>query len=178
MDALVPPLSPPLPPQGASPSWAASPGARSPPSGAGAGGTRVTLLTHAYLTTGVPMRYRTVLSNALDALGAASATAQRLGAVITTAAKLSGAPEQRTYIAYEGSAALGFIKVGPRQLFISVPGYVREGGGGGSGGAGAGGGARGSRADAYRAGEGGLGPRMVEMAPLCVLDFFVFEAYR
>jgi hypothetical protein len=33
----------------------------------------------------------------------------------------------RLYIASNGNKALGFIKVGRKQLFLSVPAYVRDG---------------------------------------------------
>jgi GNAT superfamily N-acetyltransferase len=74
----------------------------------------------------------------IDALGKASATAQGLGAVITTLSKLRSASDHRLYIYCVGGLVGGMLKVGYKHLFV-----------------------RNLRAE------------LVEMTPLCVLDFFV-----
>jgi hypothetical protein len=69
------------------------------------------------------------LQAALDALGVASAEAQRLPAPITSAARMACDASQRVYVAlpwgYSGGGApcapLGFLKVGQRALYLAVP---------------------------------------------------------
>ena len=62
----------------------------------------------------------------LDVFGQRSAKAQKLGAPITSFAKLSGASEQTLYMQHDGNKALGFIKVGKRRLFIHHHGRMKE----------------------------------------------------
>lgn len=157
------------------------------------GNVSITLLRHEYLCCAMPHATKQMLAQLIDSLGEASARAQRLPAVITTYQKLLQSSDQRTYIAYDGRAALGFIKVGHKQLFVSVPAYVRH--------------ASPSKAEVgvqigrsaaidrrvshgrghvnvpeVRAPTGsgidGAGSSIVEMTPLCVLDFFVCESVR
>ena len=66
------------------------------------------------------------MSSLADAIGQASAVAQGLHAPVTSAARLVAAPDQTCYVAVEGRSALGFIKVGRRQLFIAHGGSLRE----------------------------------------------------
>jgi len=83
------------------------------------------------------------LCHVVDAMGNASARAQQLGAVITTAAKLAANPDQRLFLLVdrEAGVAIGLLKVGPKRLFL------RDG-----------------------------AARLHEVAPLCVLDFYVHES--
>ena len=139
------------------------------------------------------------LQAALDALGAASAEAQRLPAPITSAARMACDASQRVYVAlpwgYSGGGApcapLGFLKVGQRALYLAVPPRAAGSAGvpdpsalvsslaaaaaaaaaGSSSDRRGGGGARGSRR------LGGAGS-MWECSPLCVLDFYVEAAAR
>ena len=54
----------------------------------------------------------------IDAMGTASAKAQRLPQVITTAGRLFST-DNKIYMKAEGKRVIGFIKVGKRNLFIS-----------------------------------------------------------
>jgi GNAT superfamily N-acetyltransferase len=132
----------------------------------------VTLLSSHYLTAGAPWRDRALLGELLDTLGALSARAQGLPTVITTAARLASSPTQRVYVAFDGYRAVGLLKVGPKDLFVTTPvGVVGGNSGGGGYGIGAARGAAG--------GGGGRAPgSMVEVHPLSVLDFFVLESHR
>ena len=66
-------------------------------------------------------RGRSPLCDIVDLMGAASAKAQGLGAVITTADKLK-ASDHRVYLIADRASrsALGLIKVGVKKLFIRV----------------------------------------------------------
>ena len=56
----------------------------------------------------------------IDAMGEASATAQGLGATITTHAKLMQSQgDQKLYIVVQGSKALAILKTGDKNLFIA-----------------------------------------------------------
>ena len=77
---------------------------------------------------------KSLLETLVNTLGDASAKAQGLPAPVTTLLKLqtsgdaaNGGCAHRMYIASLGNKAFGFIKVGRKQLFLSVPSYVREG---------------------------------------------------
>lgn len=119
------------------------------------------------------------ISFILDALGSASAAAQRLPAAITSASRVAADATQRVYVARDAATAraLGFLKVGQRTLFISTPAAVA--------------GTRladpstfiaslASRGDASARGRAVArgGGALWECAPLCVLDFFVEESAR
>ena len=135
------------------------------------------------------------LQVALDALGVASAEAQQLPSVITSASRMATDATQRVYIArpwdYAGQqpcAPLGFLKVGQRALYLAVPSRAAHCGpvpdpstlvaslaarssGGAEGGRQRGRGAEGGRR------LGGAGS-MWECNPLCVLDFYVEAGAR
>ena len=103
------------------------------------GGDNITRVTSDTIRSGRYGRYSKEVKAVIDSLGNASAEAQQLGSVITTASKLQSS-DHVVYIASNSKSALGFIKVGHKKLFIhSYNGTI------------------------------------VEMVPLCVLDFFVHE---
>jgi hypothetical protein len=140
---------------------------------------------------------KSLLEILVNTLGDASAKAQGLPAPVTTLLKLqtsgdaaNGGCAHRMYIASLGNKAFGFIKVGRKQLFLSVPSYVREGKSRSA-----------KRCDMITKGEipGGqtttempTSPRLLsrgggsssmgivnqEISPLCVLDFFVHSSVR
>lgn len=139
----------------------------------------------------------------LDYLGECSAAAQSLSAPITTTSRLSTDPTQRVYIALTSQSTgepLGFLKVGQRALYLTVPPMAAYGRfrdpssfvaslkgkevGGDSRGSGRGGASRLSasgRGVGTSAMEGtalGGSGSMWECNPLCVLDFFVDEKAR
>ena len=133
------------------------------------------------------------LNRLLDWLGAESSIAQKLPAIITTAARVASDAAQRVYVAVETGSLrpLGFIKVGQRTLFVSVPAiaahsrlsdpsaYVAslsQQRTGLSGARGTRGGATLSTNSVARV-MGGVGS-LWEMTPLCLLDFFVTEESR
>ena len=61
------------------------------------------------------------VTQVIDAMGQASATAQGLGAVITTHSKLMNAQgSQNLYILVKGTKALGLLKTGDKSLYISA----------------------------------------------------------
>lgn len=92
------------------------------------------------------------MMNVLDALGKNSAAAQGLKKPITygSAASLLG---QRIYLCVEDKRALGFLKVGPKRLFVSAPPLA-----------------------AARTNSTGVQDAFKEVNPLCVLDFYVHES--
>jgi len=64
------------------------------------------------------------VSGQLDYLGECSALSQKLPGPITTCARLASEPSQRVYIAlssYESGEPLGFLKVGQKALYLTVP---------------------------------------------------------
>ena len=62
----------------------------------------------------------------INQMGQASAKAQKLPQVITTSMKLFTS-DNRLYIRVEGKKAIGFIKVGQRNLFIrNAGGHIKE----------------------------------------------------
>jgi len=80
------------------------------------------------------------LYDIIDKMGHASAKAQALPAVITTASRLFTS-DNRLYMKAEGNRVIGLIKVGVKKLFIrNEMGAIKE------------------------------------IAPLCVLDFYVHES--
>jgi hypothetical protein len=140
------------------------------------------------------------LQAALDALGEASAAAQGLGGAITTASRMSMDASQRAYIAlpwgYTGASGqactpIGFLKVGQRALYLSVPARAANWAGvpdpsafvarlapQAAGAAAEGRGARGSRGlEGGHRKLGGTGS-LWECSPLCVLDFYVEGSCR
>ena len=141
-------------------------------------------------------RYATrAISSQLDYLGESSALSQNLPTAITTCARLASDPTQRVYIALssrEAGEPLGFLKVGQKTLYLTVPSqaaYKRvpdpsalvaslksnEGSSGGVLRS-----SRGYRSNASSEGStllGGTGS-MWECTPLCTLDFFVSEKAR
>lgn len=88
----------------------------------------------------------------LDGLGKKSATAQGLKKPITygSTASLIG---QRIYLCVEDKRALGFLKVGPKRLFVAPPPLV-----------------------ASRSNHTCVQDAFKEVNPLCVLDFYVHES--
>ena len=126
----------------------------------------------------------------INTLGDASAKAQGLSVPVTTLLKLQTSADisndgcaHRLYIASNGNKALGFIKVGRKQLFLSVPAYVRDGKSRSI-----------KRCEMFRnestpCGDS-ISPRIIgrgsssngiinqEISPLCVLDFFVHSSVR
>lgn len=74
-------------------------------------------------------------------MGILSAKAQRLGQPISSYKRIAHT-DQRLYMKVSGNLAIGYIKVGPKKLFIST----RQ--------------------------------SMVEITPLCVLDFYVHESVQ
>ena len=103
------------------------------------GGDNITRLDSRSFKVCKKGRFGKEVCQVIDGLGSASANAQQLGSVITTALKLD-ASDHVVYIASNYQSALGFIKVGCKKLFIHT-----------------------SRGN------------IVEMFPLCVLDFYVNE---
>jgi alpha-tubulin N-acetyltransferase 1 len=79
------------------------------------------------------------IRHVLETMGVASAKAQGLRGAITSLDRLLS--DQRIYVLADASHVYGFLKVGPKKLFIEHRG-------------------------------------MVEMTPLCVLDFYVNEAVQ
>lgn len=79
------------------------------------------------LLMSAPWALREQYAKFVDTLGADSQRAQKLGAPITTSAKLPAHVEQTTFVCFEGvagqgvSTVYGFIRSGPKQLFMSVP---------------------------------------------------------
>lgn len=60
------------------------------------------------------------VSQIIDAMGEASATAQGLGATITTHMKLMQSQgDQHLYMIVQGSKALGLLKTGDKNLFVN-----------------------------------------------------------
>jgi hypothetical protein len=128
------------------------------------------------------------LNRLLDWLGAESSSAQKLPAIITTAARVASDVAQRVYVAVEAGSLrpLGFIKVGQRTLFVSVPAmaahsrlsdpsaYVASLSQQRTSGARS---TRGSSSSNVARVMGGVGS-LWEMTPLCLLDFFVTEESR
>ena len=130
----------------------------------------------------------------INTLGDASAKAQGLSVPVTTLLKLQTSADisndgcaHRLYIASNGNKALGFIKAGRKQLFLSVPAYVRDGK------------SRSIKRCEMFTNEimstnisSSVSPRIVgrgsgssssgiinqEISPLCVLDFFVHSSVR
>ena len=103
------------------------------------GGNNITRLDSRSLQTSTRGRFGKEVIKIINEMGQASASAQQLGAVITTASKLSSS-DHVVYMASNYQSALGFIKVGYKKLFI----HTSRGG-------------------------------IIEMFPLCVLDFYVNE---
>ena len=66
-----------------------------------------------------PPRSALLLTEIIDTFGRASARAQGLRAVITTAAKFSTEPNGKLYFRMQGNKVIGMLKVGYRSLFIS-----------------------------------------------------------
>lgn len=126
----------------------------------------VTLIDYAAVHGG-PAASKATLAEIIDTLGAASAAAQKLGAVITSVARLL--PDQRIYLAYcpSRNQAVGFIKVGTKALYLHVPVRVLQGGGSAS-------------LSARRARElgGSEATTMLERKFLCVLDFYTDARWR
>ena len=63
----------------------------------------------------------TMLRHSLDDLGLKSAKAQGLGTYITSYSKLQLSPTSACYLIFEGSTAIGLLKVGVKQLFVAPP---------------------------------------------------------
>lgn len=135
----------------------------------------------------------------VNTLGDASAKAQGLPAPVTSLLKLqtsgdvaNGGCAHRMYIASSGNKAFGFIKVGRKQLFLSVPSFVREGksrsarrcemisNGTIPGGSTNDNDTSSSQTSTRLSGRGSSSTGIVnqEIAPLCVLDFFVHSSVR
>lgn len=135
----------------------------------------------------------------VNTLGDASAKAQGLPAPVTSLLKLqtsgdvaNGGCAHRMYIASSGNKAFGFIKVGRKQLFLSVPSFVREGksrsarrcemisNGTIPGGTTNDNDISSSQTSTRLSGRGSSSTGIVnqEIAPLCVLDFFVHSSVR
>jgi hypothetical protein len=135
----------------------------------------------------------------VNTLGDASAKAQGLPAPVTSLLKLqtsgdvaNGGCAHRMYIASSGNKAFGFIKVGRKQLFLSVPSFVREGksrsarrcemisDGTIRGGSMNDNDISSSQTSPRSLGRGSSSTGIVnqEIAPLCVLDFFVHSSVR
>ena len=135
----------------------------------------------------------------VNTLGDASAKAQGLLAPVTSLLKLqtsgdvaNGGCAHRMYIASSGNKAFGFIKVGRKQLFLSVPSFVREGksrsarrcemisNGTIPGGTTNVNDTSSSQTSTRLSGRGSSSTGIVnqEIAPLCVLDFFVHSSVR
>ena len=135
----------------------------------------------------------------VNTLGDASAKAQGLLAPVTSLLKLqtsgdvaNGGCAHRMYIASSGNKAFGFIKVGRKQLFLSVPSFVREGksrsarrcemisNGTIPGGSTNDNDTSSSQTSTRLSGRGSSSTGIVnqEIAPLCVLDFFVHSSVR
>jgi len=90
------------------------------------------------------------LCDVFDSMGKASAVAQGLKKPVTSGTPhLSG---QRIYLLAESNLALGFLKVGPKRLFVAPPAGANE------------------RATS------GVGDALREINPVCALDFYVHES--
>jgi len=92
------------------------------------------------------------LMNVLDTVGKKSAIAQGLKKPVTYGAPCS-LLGQRLYLMVDDKKALGFIKVGPKRLYVSLPALYA---------------ARGNHTDVKDA--------LKELNPVCVLDFYVHES--
>lgn len=91
------------------------------------------------------------LCQVLEALGKASGAAQGLRKPVTTG--MPHLPSQRVYLLASGRTALGFLKVGPKRLFVTSPPSKSSG----------------SRPSV-------VGDALREVTPVCALDFYVHES--
>lgn len=78
------------------------------------------------LLLSAPWGLRERYAKLVDTLGTDSQRAQKLGAPITTSSKLPSSSDQTTFVCFESarqgaSTVYGFIRTGPKQLFMSVP---------------------------------------------------------
>lgn len=92
------------------------------------------------------------LMNVLDTVGKKSAIAQGLKKPVTYGSPCS-LLGQRLYLMVDDKKALGFIKVGPKRLYVAAPALYA---------------ARGNHTDVKDA--------LKEINPVCVLDFYVHES--
>eukprot|EP00405_Crypthecodinium_cohnii_P039522 CAMPEP_0206535354 /NCGR_PEP_ID=MMETSP0325_2-20121206/6086_1 /ASSEMBLY_ACC=CAM_ASM_000347 /TAXON_ID=2866 /ORGANISM="Crypthecodinium cohnii, Strain Seligo" /LENGTH=297 /DNA_ID=CAMNT_0054032323 /DNA_START=47 /DNA_END=941 /DNA_ORIENTATION=- len=95
-----------------------------------------------------------ILSEVITAMGKASARAQGLPSPITIGGQMP--QDQRIYILAEGTQALGFLKVGRKRLFVVPP--VKEA----------------HKVQRSRS-TVSVQEALVELTPLCALDFYVQE---
>jgi len=93
----------------------------------------------------------TALCTVLEELGRRSAAAQGLKKPVTYGSS-RGLGDQRVYLLVDGRMALGFLKVGPKRLFVAAPPTYHQ---------------RGSFADVQDA--------FREIEPQCALDFYIHE---
>jgi len=93
----------------------------------------------------------TMLCTVLEELGQRSASAQGLKKPVTYGSS-RGFGDQRVYLLVDGRMALGFLKVGPKRLFVAAPPTYHQ---------------RGAIADVQDA--------FREIEPLCALDFYIHE---
>jgi hypothetical protein len=79
----------------------------------------ITVLDSKHLSR-LPRQDSLALQQIIDSMGAGSARAQSLGAVITTYDKLMIAPNQRLYMMADRAqgTALGLLKMGAKKLFV------------------------------------------------------------
>lgn len=80
----------------------------------------VLLITSRHVELGSP-RIKAAVGVLLDTVGRASATAQSLPTPITSASKLLANPDHHVYVCVDGKAALGFVKVGFKTLYVAGP---------------------------------------------------------
>ena len=67
-----------------------------------------------------------LVTRIIDRMGAASAKAQGLGAIITSTERLRANPGHVCFFAAKSDACLGFIKLGVKKLFVHALGSMRE----------------------------------------------------